>query len=58
MKRAVNKLDERMQTAQTKVNEKEAQENGSEPIVITAGGGGGGGFSYRSWYYPEATYSS
>lgn len=43
MKRAVNKLDERMQAAQTKVNEKEAKEAGAGPIVITKSSGGGGG---------------
>ena len=43
MKGATNKLDERMQTAQTKVNEKEAREAAAGPIVITKPSGGAGG---------------
>ena len=38
-----------MQTAQTKVNEKEAREAAAGPIVITKPSGGGGGGGSRLW---------
>ena len=53
MKRAVNKLDERMQTAQTKVNQKEARDVAAGPIVVTAPSSGGATASVTSAPEPD-----